>query len=119
MSELDSYLLVALSCTICGFFIGMGQTIMTIEDGHFDTPLTPEIKMVFSLAGLVGTGYFIAWLWVSHQPMFKLIPVLVLAYLAAILGGGLTKAKITTWFPAMGLVIVPIMFHVARYWELA
>lgn len=119
MSELDSYLLVALSCTICGFFIGMGQTIMTIEEGHFDPPLTPEIRMVFSLVGLVGLGYFIAWLWVSHQPMFKLIPVFLLASLAGLVGRGLTKAKITTWFPAMGLVIMPVMFHVARYLKLA
>lgn len=118
MSELDSYLLVALACTICGFFISMGQTIMTIEEGHFDPPLTPEVRMVFSLAGLVGIGYFIAWVVISHQPMFKLIPVFLLAYLAGVVGGGLTKAKITTWFPAMGLVIMPLMFHVSRYLEL-
>lgn len=117
MSELDSYLLVALSCVICGFFIGMGQTIMTIKEDHFNSPLMPEERMVFSLAGLIGIGYFIAWLWVSHQPLFKLIPVFLLASLAGALGGGLAKAKITTWFPAMGLVIMPMMFHAARYLE--
>lgn len=117
MSELDIYLLVALSCTICGFFIGMGQ--MMVIAGHEiygpDSPPTPGAQMVFSLVGLVGIGYFIAWLWISYQPMFKIIPVFLLAAFAAIFGGGLTKAKITPMVPVVGLVVMPAMFHAASY----
>ncbi len=119
MSELDFYLLVALSCTVCGFFIGMGQTMMAIDQDHFDSPPTPGVKAVFSLVSLVGIGYFIAWLWVSHQPMFKLIPIFLLATFAGVFGGGLTRARITPWFPAVGLVVMPAMFHAARYLGLA
>ena len=43
---------------------------------------------------MIGTGYFIAWLWISHQPIFKLIPVFLLSYSASFIGASLTRSRI-------------------------
>lgn len=119
MSELDTYLLVILGSTICGFFIGMGNAM--VIDGHTlerQKDRSPEARIPFPLAALVGSGYFVAWLWVSYQPMFKLIPVFILATMAGVFGGQLTRDGIGPLLPTGGVVLMPTMFHVARYFGL-
>jgi hypothetical protein len=117
MSELDSYLLVTLSCVVCGFYIGMGQMLMAMERNGDQVP-SADARVVFHLSGLVGIGYLLAWLWSPGQPLFKFLPALILAYLAGMFGAALTKDKITAWAPATGLVVMPVMFHGTRYFGL-
>lgn len=120
VSELDFYLVVALGCSICGLFIGMGNTL-THQDHEMDhaKQRSDLARVVFALAPVVGMGYLLAWLWVSYQPMFKLIPVFILAVVAGMCGGFLTRNGISPWWPATGVVMMPTMFHVARYLGLA
>ncbi|RDB44729.1 hypothetical protein DU490_00075 [Halomonas sp. DQ26W] len=120
MSELDFYLLVALACTICGFFIGMGQVM--VQEGYDlerQKHRAPEARLAFVLASLLGMGYLVAWLWISYQPIFKLIPVFILATIAGVFGGTLTRDGVGPWLPIVGLVVMPSMFHAARFFELA
>lgn len=120
MSELDIYLLVALGSTICSFYIGMGKVM--VEEGYElerQKNRSPLERLAFVGSALLGMGYLIAWLVVSHQPMLKLIPVFILATMAGVFGGSLTRDGITPWVPAVGVVVMPLMFHVSRYLELA
>ena len=122
MSELDTYLLVTLGSTICGFFIGMGTVLVLEEEGY-----EPERekknrgsleRLAFAGANLLGMGYLFAWLAVSSQPMFKLIPILILATMVGVFGGSLTRGGIASWVPAVGMVVMPTVFHVSRYFGL-
>ncbi|MGP9555906.1 hypothetical protein [Halomonas sp. AOP43-F2-13] len=116
MSELNFYLLVTLASTVCGFFMGMGYVL--VLNGHEleqQKKRSPEAKLAFLSVCLLGSGYLIAWLWASHQPMFKLIPILILAFMAGNFGGSLTKDGIGPRLPLMGLLIIPTMFHVSSY----
>lgn len=121
MSELDIYLLVALFCAICGFFIGMGQEFMRTDHEPSDSSQpgpTSGARIAFPFTSLVGIGYLIAWVWVSHQPIIKLIPVFILAALASRFGAGLASDRAGVWLPVAGIIMMPTAFHTVRYLDL-
>ncbi len=118
MSELDFYLLLTLGCSICGLFIGMGNALTQGHGPDHEKQRSDSAKVVFALAPVVGIGYLLAWLLVSHQPLLKLIPVFVLTYLAWMLGDFMTRNGIGPWWPAGGMVVMPLIFHTTRYFSL-
>lgn len=116
MSELDAYLLVTFFCSVCGFFIGLGQKLMRLEkeEGEY---LDPGARVLFALASLVGMGYLTAWLWVSYQPVIKLIPVFIIAAIGGWIGSAVGSSKVSAWLAAVGIVLMPVTFHAARYFS--
>lgn len=110
---------MTLVSTICSFYIGMGNVM--VNQGHElerQKNSSPLERLAFVGSSLSGMGYLIAWLVVSYQPIFKLIPVLILATIAGVFGGFLTREGITPWVPGVGVVVMPLMFHISRYLEL-
>ncbi|WP_298723657.1 hypothetical protein [uncultured Oceanisphaera sp.] len=113
MSELDVFLLVLFFSCACSFFMGLGQKVGSLRGGEEQPTL--EVSALGSLAGILGVGYFVAWLVVSHQPPLKLIPVFIIAVLAYRFGASFACRSLRIWLPLVGVCGVPFSFHFSSF----
>ena len=114
MSELDTYLVVGFFCLICAFFISLGTGFMRREKAKRGMT-KPERGLAFSLCTCVNFCYYVAWLWLSYQPLLKLIPIFILSAVVARITDGLDYEEIGSWLPLVGIAISVSSFHALRY----
>lgn len=121
MSELDLYLLATLFGCVSAFYMGLSGRLLELDrKPHIDengNPTMPNdlVCLATYLAFFVALGYYIAWLDITNQPIWKLVPIFVLSFISASAGSTTMTPSLNIAVPTAGIFAIPGLYHAFRY----
>lgn len=97
-----------------------GRLLELNRKSHIDengNPTMPKNSVCLAtyLAFFVALGYYIAWLDLTNQPIWKLAPIFILSFVSASAGSTTMTPSLNIAVPTAGIFAIPGFYHAVRY----
>ena len=106
---------------VSAFYMGLSFRLLELdrqpnidENGNPTMPKT-LVCLATYLVFFVALGYYFAWLDITNQPVWKLVPIFIISFNSASAGSTTMTPSLNIAVPLFGIVAIPVFFHAFRY----